>query len=130
MQLIAREHQEQEALFQRANLDPRCKLLYAIPNDGKRSWKEGARFKRRGLKPGMPDTHLPKPSPNGYHSLYIELKRKIRPAPVTADQAEKIYELNQEGNYACVCIGWEKAWQVIQDYLAGRIPNPQQESAS
>lgn len=121
MKLIATEHQEQEALFARAKLDPRCKLLHSIPNDGKRSVWNGAQFKRRGLLAGMPDTHLPKASPNGYHSLYIELKRKDKPAPVTKEQRDKIEKLNQEGNYACVCYGWEQAWQTIQDYLAGNI---------
>lgn len=115
------ESDEQELLFDRAKLDKRCKLMHAVPNDGKRTWHEGAKFKRRGLKAGVPDIALPVPSPNGFHGLYIELKRKHKPNRITLCQAEWIYELNQAGNYACVCYGWEIAWQTIQDYLAGNI---------
>jgi hypothetical protein len=46
------EAKEQEALIQRAKLHPITKeLLYAIPNDGIRTPIQGARFKRRGLRP-------------------------------------------------------------------------------
>jgi hypothetical protein len=118
------EAQEQEALFRRAAYHPVGRLMYATPNDGKRHPLEGAKFKRRGLKPGIPDITLPVPSPNGFHALYIELKRRDRKNKPTADQLKWIYDLNRVGNYACVAYGWDEAWKVIEDYLAGNIAYP------
>jgi hypothetical protein len=116
------ETQEQEALIARAAYHPIAKLMYAIPNDGKRSVGEGARFKRRGLKAGVPDICLPVPSPTGYHALYIELKRADGKGRLTVDQAAWIAHLNEVGNYACVAHGWVAAWDVVECYLAGNLP--------
>lgn len=110
------EAKEQEALIERAQYHPVTRdLLYAIPNDGVRTPLQGAKFKRRGLRPGMPDICLPYPS-NGFHALYIELKTKIgRP---TKEQLECIAKLTKAGNCAVIAFGWEHAWKIITDYLA------------
>lgn len=111
------ETKEQEALFERAQYNPITRdYLFAIPNDGKRSIWEGAKFKRRGLKPGMPDVCLPYPS-NGFHALYIELKRADGKNKPTALQNEWLTKLQKAGNAAHVGYGWEHAWQIITDYL-------------
>ncbi len=81
-------------------------MLYHIPNGGKRSKAEAGRFKAMGVKPGVPDIHLPVPR-GPYHSLYIELK-----APkgrVSENQADWLADLNRYGNKAVVCYGWEQA---------------------
>lgn len=113
------EAKEQEALIQRAQYHPITRdLLYAIPNDGKRSVITGAAFKRRGLRPGMPDICLPYPS-NGFHALYIELKTaKGKP---TQAQLDCIANLNRVGNLAVIAYGWEQAWEIITDYLKTKI---------
>ena len=110
------EAQEQEALIQRAQYHPITReYLYAIPNDGIRTPQQGARFKRRGLRPGMPDVCLPYPS-NGFHALYIELKTKTgRP---TQSQLKMLDSLRKAGNAAYIARGWEEAWQQIEDYLS------------
>lgn len=109
------EAQEQEALIQRAQYHPITReLLYAIPNDGIRTPVQGARFKRRGLKPGMPDVCLPYPS-NGFHALYIELKTKTgRP---TQSQLKCLESLRKAGNAAYIARGWQEAWEIITNYL-------------
>lgn len=119
------EAQEQEALFEMAAYHPVTRdLLYAIPNDGKRSAREGARFKKRGLKPGVPDICLPI-SAGTKSALYIELKREHvppnPPARATLEQREWIKKLNKAGNYACIAYGWKQAWDVITNYLEGRL---------
>lgn len=112
------ETQEQEALIKRAQYHPITReYLYAIPNDGIRTPQQGARFKRRGLKPGVPDLCLPYPS-KCYHALYIELKRKDRKARATHNQLQWIAKLNQAGNYAAIAYGWEDAWRQIESYLS------------
>jgi hypothetical protein len=109
------ETKEQEALIQRAQYHPITRdLLYAIPNDGKRSVMTGAAFKRRGLRPGMPDICLPYPS-KGFHALYIELKTKT--GKPTQAQLDCMARLNRAGNYAVIAYGWEQAWEIISDYL-------------
>lgn len=109
------ETQEQEALIQRAQYHPITReLLYAIPNDGIRTPQQGAKFKRRGLRPGMPDICLPYPS-NGFHALYIELKTKTgKPTP---EQLKCIDNLRKAGNAAYIARGWEEAWEIIINYL-------------
>jgi hypothetical protein len=110
------ETQEQEALIQRAQYHPVTReLLYAIPNDGIRTPQQGARFKRRGLRPGMPDICLPYPA-NGFHALYIELKTKI--GKPTHEQLNCIAKLQAAGNCATIAYGWEDAWQQIENYLS------------
>lgn len=109
------EAQEQEALIERAQYHPITReYLFAIPNDGIRTPAQGARFKRRGLKPGMPDVCLPYPS-NGFHALYIELKTKI--GKPTDSQLKCIESLRKAGNAAYIARGWEEAWEIINDYL-------------
>ena len=52
---------------------PELKLLFHIPNGGKRDAREAARFKAMGEKAGVPDLCLPVPM-NGFAGLYIEMK--------------------------------------------------------
>ena len=52
---------------------PELKLLFHVPNGGKRNAAEAARFKAMGVKAGVPDLCLPVPR-GGYAGLYIEMK--------------------------------------------------------
>jgi hypothetical protein len=52
----------------------------------------------------------------GFHSLYIELKR-LAGGGATAEQAEWIDELHRQGNKAIVCRGWLAAKEAIEEYL-------------
>ena len=112
---------EQQRLFQWAILQsgkyPALLKMYHIPNGGKRSKTEAARFKAEGVKPGMPDVHLPT-ARGKYHSLYIEMKRQ-RGGRLSQDQKDRIDELREEGNKVVVCMGWEEAARVIMEYLEG-----------
>ncbi|WP_083891502.1 VRR-NUC domain-containing protein [Fibrella aestuarina] len=54
---------------------PFARLLYHVPNGGKRTKAEAGIFKAMGVQPGTPDLHLAL-ARCGYHSLYIELKAK------------------------------------------------------
>lgn len=108
---------------------PDLDLLYHIPNGGSRSAVylpgvgckghrislEGRRLKRLGVKPGVPDLHLPV-SRQGYHSLYIEMKR-VRDYRVSEDQRAVIDRLRAKGNRVEICAGFEAAKRVLIDYL-------------
>lgn len=119
---IPTESNEQQTVFQWAKLMegkwPELKLLYHIPNEGKRSRITGARMKAEGLRGGVPDICLPV-ARGGHHGLYIELKRR-RDSRVTKKQMEWIEDLMAQGYVAAVCRGCDEAIGLITDYLNGR----------
>ena len=93
---------------------PELKLLYHVPNGGKRDAKTGRALKRQGVKAGVPDLCLPV-ARGGYHGLYIEQKEKKN--TTSPKQKEWINDLGQQGYYAAVCRGWEEAKETIENYL-------------
>lgn len=93
---------------------PVLKLIYHIPNEGKRSYAEGARQKRLGLRRGVCDLCLPA-ARGGYHGLYIEMKTEE--GRVSREQAEFIEGILGEGYMAEVCRSGEEAVAVIERYL-------------
>jgi len=112
------EEQEQIFVFAWARLHenayPELRLLHHIPNGGKRTKAEAARFKAAGVKAGVPDICLPV-ARHGFHGLYIELKAKK--GKVSDHQANWIFALQQQGYQAVVCYGAEAATDVIRVYL-------------
>lgn len=113
------EENEQIALFRWAefamNQYPELKLMYHIPNEGKRSKITGARLKAAGLKSGVPDICLPVAC-GGYIGLYIEMKAGKN--KLTDNQEKWLNALTREGNFTAVCYGWEQAKKVIEKYLS------------
>jgi len=91
-------------------------LFYAIPNGGSRNYMEAVSLKKAGLLKGVPDICIPMAS-GAKHSLYIELKRATKTSRVSPEQKEVIESLNQHGNLAVVCYGFEQAKKVVEDYL-------------
>ena len=116
--LRATEHEEQKALIEWAEIHtgqyPELRSLFAIPNQGAGRNK---RLQREGVKPGVPDLFLPVARPP-YHGLFIELK--VKGGRSSAQQQEWIRMLNGTGYRAVVCVGWDVARQVIEDYLSAR----------
>ncbi len=113
------EDVEQECLFRWIAFSvakhPELKTVIHIPNEGKRSKREGAKLKRLGLRPGAPDIILP--IANGKHNaLFIELKR-LEGGRVSPAQKEFLQTLTDFGAKAVVCFGWVEAAKVISDYL-------------
>lgn len=112
------EHTEQAALFQWAGMKhlmvPELRLLYAVPNAGKRSYGAASYMVAEGLKAGVPDICLPV-ARQGFHGLYIELKYgKNKPSP---DQERWLFNLDLQGYRVELCYGWEAARDVIENYL-------------
>jgi len=117
--VIPTESVEQQCLFRWAQLQtnahPELRLLYHVPNEGKRSRAQGGRLKAEGLRPGVPDICLPVPR-GRYHGLYIELKR-LQGGRVERSQHEWLDALTDQGYVAVVCKGWEAAAKVLLEYL-------------
>lgn len=119
--ITATEGEEQRSLFLWAEMAagkyPVLKLLFHVPNEGKRSQWTGARMRSEGLKSGVPDLCLPV-ARSGYHGLYIELKAgKNKP---TDNQLAWLEALEAQGYKTAVCYGWEAAKNVIEAYLKAR----------
>ena len=118
---IPLEEDEQIALFQWAAYEsaaiPELKLMYHIPNGGKRNKAIAAKFKRMGVKAGVPDIFLAAPK-GEYHGLYIELKR-TKGGSTSDNQDDWIDALREQGYRVDVCKGWEKAKETILEYIRG-----------
>lgn len=95
---------------------PELKLLFHIPNGGKRDAKEAARFKAMGVKAGVPDLCLPV-SMNGYAGLYIEMKYGKN--TTTVKQKEWIQNLQDQGYKVVICYSGTEATQELEEYLQG-----------
>jgi len=114
------EFAEQTAFFMWAALEkinyPELKLMFAIKNEEKSGSKiVGGRFKASGVKPNVPDTLLPV-ARKGCNGLFIEFKRRGKKA--SPGQVEMGADLQAEGYGWCCCDGWEKARDVVIEYLS------------
>ena len=113
------EHDDQVAFFEwaayMANLCwPQLDYMFAIPNGGWRAIKTAGWMKIEGVKPGVPDIHLPIAS-GGFHGLYIEMKfGKNKP---TESQEDYIEFLKERGYAVAVCYGFDEAVAVIVWYM-------------
>ena len=113
------EEQEQAVIFQWAeimvNRHPELRLLYHCPNGGWRSKPEAVRFKRIGVKAGVPDLCLPV-ARKGYHGLHIELKRQ-KGGKLREDQKQWLDDLFAQGYLAVRCDGADEAIGMLERYL-------------
>ncbi len=115
------EHDIQVELIRRVNEEtlqlqhPELALLYAIPSGGKRSKATAGKMKAEGVKPGVPDLHLPVPR-GRYHSLYIELKRPG--GSLTPEQPHWLAALGRHGHKCAIHHTADGALAELLDYLA------------
>ena len=114
------EDNEQIMLFDWAQAQsgkhPELGLLHHIPNGGKRDAREAARFKRMGVKAGVPDICFPLPRV-GYHGLYIEMKSPK--GKVSENQKRWLEQLSGLGCAVRVCYSFDEARDVVLKYLRG-----------
>lgn len=119
---IPSEQNEQICLFRWAAYEsgrwPELKMMYHIPNEGKRTKMTGGILRMEGLKEGFPDIGLPVARGES-HGLYIEMKRLSGNGPTEAQEGW-MKALSAQGYAVCWCRGWEAASKVITDYLEGR----------
>lgn len=112
------EATEQMAVIQWCEINkfiqPELQLIFHIPNGGKRNASEGAKFKKLGVKAGVPDLFLPI-AKNGYNGLFIELK--YGKGTTSKTQKEWLLALQEQGYLCKVCNGAEEAIAVLQNYL-------------
>ena len=88
--------------------------IISIPNHGKRSFWEGLKQKRMGLRKGVSDLFLAKASKR-YHGCWLEIKRSGE-VPTIA-QWEWIYLMRKEGYFADYYDNFDDAIKAIEAYL-------------
>ena len=113
------EHDEQVALFEWADLMsnhtyPALKLLFSIPNGGKRTKGVAGKLTAEGLKSGVPDVMLAYPS-GPYSGLFVELKYGKN--KLTANQKVWCEALAANGYRVVTCYGFDAARAAIEEYL-------------
>jgi hypothetical protein len=91
--------------------------FYHIPNGGRRNLIEAMKFKRMGVKAGIPDICIPV-ARSGHHGLYIELKRKEK-GVISENQQYWLDELKRQGYDVFVAQGAEALIQYVKNYLLG-----------
>lgn len=118
---VPTEDEEQICLFEWAERQkgrwPELGLLFHVPNGGKRTVVEAARFKQMGVRPGVPDVFLPV-ARGGKHGLFIEMKRR-KGGALSPFQKDMLERLREQAYEAVVCRGWEEAAETIKRYLRG-----------
>ena len=93
---------------------PVLELFFAIPNGSNKSKTERWIFQTTGLKPGVPDTHLPVPR-DGFSGLWIEFKSKT--GKPSQNQLEWIARLREQKHRVEICTTWTDAANIVIDYL-------------
>jgi len=117
--LEASEHQIQSAFFQQIRLMeakyPCLRLMVAIPNAAKRSYKLAAMLKAEGMRKGMLDVLFLVPR-KGFAGMAIEFK-KIG-GKLTPEQLEYIDLLQKENWLVAVLTDAEEAVRLVKNYLS------------
>lgn len=115
----ATEHIEQVSFCTWAALqsakEPALRLLFAIPNGGKRSIKTAKALKAEGVRAGVPDLFLPVAA-GGYNGCFIEMKR-TKGSSVSKEQKEFFAELRLQGFQVLICKGAAEAQEQVLQYL-------------
>jgi hypothetical protein len=113
---VPKEDSEQIALMRWAVYHPLCRdYLFHIPNGGSRNLLEAVKFKRMGVKRGIPDNFFAVPM-GKYHGLWIELKRRIG-GKLSDNQLQMMSNLTNQGYKVVIAYGWEQAVEFIESYL-------------
>lgn len=94
---------------------PELRLLFAVPNGGKRHIATASRMKLEGVRAGVLDYMLPV-ARHGKHGLFIELKR-IKGGSTSPEQRQEILDLKKEGYAAVVAKGADEGIRYLKKYL-------------
>ena len=93
---------------------PELKMLYHVPNGGSRNKVEAAKFKKMGVRAGVPDLVLPVPK-GIYSGLFIEMK--YDKGRLQESQKEYLLKATMYGHCCYVCYSAEDAIGIIKEYL-------------
>lgn len=91
-----------------------ARLLFAIPNGGRRDKKTGKTLKEEGCSAGVADLQLCVPN-KFYHGLFIEMKT----AKGVQQESQKEFQraVEEQGYRYAVCRSSEEFMKVVESYL-------------
>lgn len=90
------------------------RLIFAVPNEGKRTPRQGSRMRKQGLNAGTSDIIVLLPR-QGYCSLVIEMKTKGN--KITDNQKSFLIDAAANGSKSIVCYNKESFIKVLDQYL-------------
>lgn len=90
-------------------------VLYHIPNEGKRSGRNGRSLVLTGLVCGVADLCLAV-GRKGYHAMYVEMKRDGTYQRASQKQWEA--GITKHGNKYVVCRSQEEFSKIVEEYLS------------
>lgn len=99
------------------NLHPKAFFCH-VPNGGNRNPREGAKFKRMGVRAGMPDLLIFNATAINdvyYRGLAIELK--VKGGKLRENQVNALEELKRLGWYVAVCFSFDEFEAVVKYYF-------------
>ena len=103
------------------------RLLFAIPNGAYKSPGQAAKFRKEGLRSGVPDLFLALPrdgkTGNGKAGLFLEMKRQKGKVKPGSEQDQYAQLLRAVGYEVAACAGADEAIGVIERYLKGYARN-------
>jgi len=117
-EFIPLEKDEQKAVVAwcRAKHVPIFASMNGVMIGGENKFAMIANLKAQGLEVGTPDLFIPI-AKNGYHGLFIEVKR-IKRSVVRPEQVAWIELLNKNGYKAVIAYGYQESIEYIGAYLA------------
>lgn len=97
---------------------PELKLLYHIPNGGKRTKAEAGILKAMGVRAGIPDYCLPV-ARGDWHALYVEMKADKGKVSDSQDLMSTM--LGGQSNLVVFARGVDEAIWAVTSYLDGSL---------
>lgn len=121
--LTASEHDIQATFVAWARLqervEPRLRLLFAIPNGARTTRSVSKRLKAEGMVAGVWDVFLPVPSRSGASGLWIEFKTPD--GRVSMEQSWFGLSMRQMGFAAVICRSVDEAIATVNAHLGVRL---------
>lgn len=90
------------------------KIIFHVPNGGRRSFLEAVRLKKQGVTKGVPDIVVLEPS-SAQHGLFVELK--VGKNKLTKEQSEFFEKLKLRNYEAKVCYSLEDFQKITYEYF-------------
>ena len=108
------EFQEQKKLAEYLDMKGYC--WCHVPNGGNRDVVTGAKMKKQGVKPGVPDVLIFDSPDDRHNGVAIELKRQ-KGGQVRDSQVQWITELGKRNWYVKVCNGADEAINWLENWF-------------
>ena len=90
------------------------RIIFAIPNGGRRSKHEAAIMQGEGVMSGVADLFIPEPKQVS-HGLWVEMK--IGTGKLQDSQKSFLYEMVKRNYKTAVCYSLDEFMKVVNDYL-------------